>query len=478
MFFNKLSKCAAFIGAVIIASAPIKYPVCFAENQTSNSIGSSAAEESVDSEEIKSEKPKTDSQGRPILGEGETGILIEASSGQVLFEHDSDKRMYPASTTKVMTALIAVEAISAGEVSTDEQIEITSQMLDGLDPDGSNMALKEGELISFENLLKGMMIPSGNDAATAIAYRLSGSAEAFAQRMNQRADELGLKDTHFVNPHGLHDDNHYTTAADMSRIALEAMKYDTFRNIVDIAHVKIPPTNKTEKERYYINTNGLLSAMRYREYVYNGSVGIKTGRTKEAGNCLVSAAQKNGTELIGVLFNGKDVSNSHNDTIRMLDYGFNNFTKIRAVSKDSILGEVKVKRGRSKDSVTLSAESDVYAAVPNGTSADELEIRLNLPDAVRAPIQKGQAIAAASVFYEGTEVGSVTLCADTEIKRSIFWPVMAIGEALWSIALVRWVVYAFSVFAIIFVILTIRNFVREIKRYEKRRRRRNANRRG
>ena len=470
------TKTAAVLCALIMGASAIAPSFGFAvgtETQSSQSTETEAGKKSDGSDSsAEKEQPKTDSQGHPILGSGETGILIESSTGQVLFESDSSKRMYPASTTKVMTALIAVEAVAAGEVSMDEQIEITPQMLEGLDPDGSNMALKEGEIISFENLLKGLMIPSGNDAALAIAYRLSQSPDAFAQRMNDRAQQLGLNDTHFANPHGLHDENHYTTAADMAKIAREAMKHDTFRNIVDIAHVKIPPTNKTEKERYYINTNGLLSTMRYRDYYYKNSIGIKTGRTKEAGNCLVSAAKRNGMELIGVLFGGKDVSDSHKDSIRMLDYGFNNFGSIRAVSKDKILGEIKVKRGRSKDSVTLSAAAETYVVVPKDVSADQLEFRLNTPDALYAPLKKGQTVSDASIIYQGQEIGTVQLCVDADIERSIFWPVMAAGEALWSVALIRWAVYILLAAFIIFAAFTVYSFSQELKRAKRRRRRR------
>ena len=128
-----------------------------------------------------------------------------------------------------------------------------------------------------------------------------------------------------MNPHGLHNENHYTTAADMGKLACVAMKNAIFRDIVDIAHVKIAPTNKTEKQRYYINTNGLLSAMRYTEYFYKGSIGIKTGRTSEAGNCLVSAVAREGLEFVGVLFGGKEIKDSHGETIRMMDYGFENY---------------------------------------------------------------------------------------------------------------------------------------------------------
>lgn len=422
--------------------------------------------------------PRIDAQGKPILGQGETGILIEAGTGTVLFDADSQKRMFPASTTKIMTALVAMEALEAGEAALTDQVEITAAMLDGLDPDSSNMELVEGEVISFEHLLQGLLIPSGNDAAMAIAFRIAGSPEAYVERMNAKAAALGLKDTHFVNPHGLHDEDHYTTAADMAVMARAAMGYETFRDIVDIAHIKMPPTNKREKQRYYINTNGLLSTMRYTGYYYKGSTGIKTGRTTEAGNCLVSSAQKNGMELIGVVFGGKEVGDSHLDTIRMLNYGFDNFESIQAVSKGEILGEIRVKQGKAKDTVTLSAGGGVAVIVPKGTEKDALEIRMNVPDALYAPLTKGQEVATVSILHQGQELGTGLLCADVDIERSVFWPVLALGEWLWSMTVVRILVYLFLAAIAVFVFIMIAGLRKELKRARMQKRRRNRQNRG
>ena len=405
----------------------------------------------------KTENPKEDSQGRPILAAGETGVLIDAKSGNVLFESGGDKAMYPASTTKVMTALVALEAVKRGEIKLTDVIEITEEMLDNMDPDGTNMALKAGEIISFEALLYGLMIPSGNDAAIAIAYMVAGGIEPFVEKMNQRAAEMGLKDTHFENPHGLHDENHYTTALDMAHIAKVAMENETFRNTVDIAHIKIPPTNKTEEERYYINTNGLISAMRYSNYYYPKSTGIKTGYTSQAGNCLVASAEEKGEELISVIFGAEGIDNSHNDSKRLLEYGFNNFEKIAHVFKNQIVGEVDVKQGRSKDSVTLSSVDNIEVLVPNGTKRDQLEIRLNLPEYIYAPVEKGQLVGSVAVYLDGQYLGEGELSADVQIKRSIFWPFMAFGEWLWNFLLIRILVYTlFIIFGLLVVMVALR----------------------
>ncbi len=409
----------------------------------------------------------------PILSDGEAGVLVDSAYGRVLFETNGSKKMYPASTTKVMTALLAIEAVERGELSMDTQVEVTAEMLKDLPIDGSSIGLKEGEIMSLENLLKGLMVASGNDAACAIATAVSKDVSSFVNLMNSRAKELSANDTHFVNPHGLHDDEHYTTALDMAKIACAAMKLDAFRNIVDIAHVKIPPTNKTEQERYYINTNGLLSTMRYTQYFYKGSIGIKTGYTDKAGNCLVSAAAKNGIELIGVVFGAEDSSVSHGDSAKMLDWGFANFTSVTALAKGDMACEIKVKQGRGKDSVTLSAKDTIKAVVKNGTNAQELEFVPEIPDAIYAPVTAGQSVGKLKIMLNGEQVGEGTLLATNDVKRSFFWPIMAFGEWLWSFAIVRIVVYLVIAIIVAFIalfIFAIYNNIKRAKRYRNARR--------
>ncbi len=425
-----------------------------------------------DDEEDEEVNPKRKKGGKPALGEGETGILIDSKSGRVMFEKDSDEKMYPASTTKIMTALLALEAVERGEISMNTQIEVTKEMLADLDPDGTNIALKEGEVLSLENLLRGLMIASGNDAANVIATYIGQSVASFVDMMNSRAAELGANDTHFVNPHGLHDDEHYSTAADMAKIARAAMKLEKFRNIADIAHVKIPPTNMTEQERYYINTNGLLSTMRYTNYFYKGSIGIKTGYTSKAGNCLVSAAVRDGKEFIGVIFGGKDSADSHTDSAEMLDWGFENYTSVTAISKNAMTCEVRVRQGKRADSLPLVSPEAISVVVPNDTPADELEIRPNLPESVCAPIMAGDEIGTVSVLHNGVELASGKLVASRDIERTIFWPIVALGEWLWSMKLVRIATYLLIAAAAIFVAIFIIGVYNNLKKAKHRKTRR------
>lgn len=434
-------------------------------------VEDTAAQETKKNEE-KPSNPERKAGEKPLLGSGETGILIDAASGRVLFESESQKRMYPASTTKIMTALLAFEAIERGELTLDTQVQVTAEMLKDSDPDGSNIALKEGEVMSMDNLLKGLMVASGNDAACAIAAQVGKSIPEFVDMMNSRAAELGCTDTHFVNPNGLHDDEHYTTAADMAKIARAAMSLEKFKKIADIAHLKIPPTNMTEKERYYINTNGLLSTMRYTTYYYKYATGIKTGHTSKAGNCLVASATRDGIDLIGVIFGGAGVADSHKDNIEMFDWGFETYTYIRALQKGDMPCEVRVKLGKSTDSLTLSVAESVNVIVPKGTAAEALEVRPNIPDSVSAPITAGTEIGSVSVFLNGEELGNGVLVASREVERSFFWPVMAAADALWSNTVTRTVIFIILIGAAAFILLFIRGLYVNLKRTKRRKRRR------
>lgn len=425
---------------------------------------------SADKTNAEVSNPTRKSGEKPILGSGETGILIDGTSGYVLFDVDKDKRMYPASTTKIMTALLAIEAVERGETSMSTQVTVTKAMLENLDPDGTSMDLKEGEILSLESLLYGLMIPSGNDAACAIAIHIGKDMNSFVNMMNDRAKQLGAENTHFMNPNGLHDADHYTTAADMAKIAREAMKHEKFRTIVDTAHKKLPPTNFTEKERYYINTNGLVSTMRYGNLYYKYATGIKTGHTTDAGNCLVSSAKKDGVELIGVIFGGKTVTDSHRDSVEMLEWGFENFVPINVFSKNEMPCEIKVKYAKGGGNLALSVKDPVSVVAPKGTDKSELEIKPNIPENIQAPIGVGDKIGTVSVLYHGEELGSGELIAATSVERSFFWPVMMLKDFLWSFLIVRIIVYLVIIAIALFIIMFIIRLIQNIKTANKRRR--------
>ncbi len=236
----------------------------------------------------------------------EGAVLIDGRSREILFSHGCDRILPMASTTKIMTALVAAELLSP-----DDYVKVPK---DAAGIDGSSIYLEAGETVSVKTLLYGLMLESGNDAATALAVLSCGSVDAFAEKMNEKAQSLGLTSTHFTNPHGLPDDSHYTTAYELAVIASAALENKTVAEAVSTQNAIVGGENG-EKKRYFTNHNKLLR-------LYDGACGVKTGFTKAAGRCLVSAAERDGTLLIAVTLGCPDDWNAHT---AMLDYGFDNF---------------------------------------------------------------------------------------------------------------------------------------------------------
>ncbi|MBO4941629.1 MAG: D-alanyl-D-alanine carboxypeptidase [Clostridia bacterium] len=402
---------------------------------------------------------------------GEAAILIDARTGNVLYEKNSEKVMFPASTTKIMTAIVALDAVEKGEISLEQPLTLQKEAFDTLDPDGSSIGLKVGEEMKLINLLEGLLIASGNDAAVTIAQGVSGSIEAFVVRMNEKAKELGLSSTRFENPHGLHHPQHYTTAYDMSQMAFFAMKNKTFRGIVECAHIYLPATNMSDK-RYFINTNNLVSRMRYPYYFYDYATGIKTGSTSEAGYCLVSSAQNGDKSVISVLFNAEDISISHNESKAILEFGLTEFKAQRLAKRDDIFGEVKVKQAADgTDHLLLSAEENLDAMFPKNGDPSKVTITTEIPEKVYAPIKSGQVIGKAIFNYEGKKVGEVNLISTVELDRHFLGFIQTLGEWLWGIKVIRLVVYVFFGLVLGFVALIVIGFVRAIKKSKRKRRR-------
>ena len=244
----------------------------------------------------------------PVI-DAAASILVNASDGNVLFTQNIDAQLPMASTTKVMTAILALQY---GKL--DQQITIGSDAVAAGAGDNSHMGVSRGEILSLRDLLYGMMLPSGDDAAVAVADGISGSQQAFVQLMNARAQALGLTHTHYANPHGLDAPGHYTSASDLVKLAEIAMQNPVFATIVATQHYLIPATSQHQKYDLY-NTNELLGS-------YDGAEGIKTGGTGNAGDCLVFAVLRNDAELFGVVLGAPDDSTRYSDARALLDWGF------------------------------------------------------------------------------------------------------------------------------------------------------------
>ncbi len=249
----------------------------------------------------------------------ETGVLLELESGQILFDKGMDEIRYPASTTKVMTTLLILENVK----DLNQTVTFTDVILPDLAPGNSTINAQVGETLTVEQCLYAIMLASANEICTQMAIQVAGSVDSFVAMMNQRADQLGCKNTHFVNANGLPDPNHYTTAHDLALILAEAVKNENFCKIAGTANYTIPATNKTPYERNLENHNSLLTDG---DYHYDGAIAGKTGHTEAAKNTLVTAATRDDMTLICVVMRS-DGDARFTDTITLFDYGFNNFKK-------------------------------------------------------------------------------------------------------------------------------------------------------
>ena len=345
---------------------------------------------------------------------GEAGILMDTSTGQVLYEKNAHTRLEPASTTKIMTAILALEK---GQLS---DIVVTSK-----EPplaEGTRIYLEEGEKLTLEQMLYSMMLNSGNDAAIAIAEHIGGSVENFVQMMNEKAREIGAKNTTFVNPNGLSEEGHLTTAYDLALISRYALlNFPELRKIVSTKTMEIPWEGQ-EWDRQLINLNKLL-------WNYEGADGIKTGYTSTAGSTLAASVTRDGWQLISVIL--KSDSNISSDSMALLDYGFANFEKKDVVDKSARVTEQKVKYG---DPVELVVKDGFVTVVEKNSLPITQKIIIN-PD-IKAPITRGEILGQMTFFQGDKELDSVDLIATDDVKRKIytfwwFWP-LTISVALYT----------------------------------------------
>lgn len=345
-------------------------------------------------------------------------LLADMDTGRVLYTKNADERCEPASLTKIMTVLLAVEAIESGEADAGEYVAAESDYLAGLDYDSSNAAIQLGEQLRLEDLLYCAMLVSANESCNIIARHLAGSIEAFADRMNERAQQLGCWETHFVNPNGLHVEDHYTTARDLYRITREAMSHPLFAQICSTAEYTVGATYESEA-RELRNTNALLleSGMYGAGYVYDGAFGVKTGHTDEAGYCLVSAVQRDDLRLMAVVLgcegSYEEGYGSFSDTIRLYDWAFERFEKRLILESDKTVATAAVDYGL--DEVSLRPAEDVTLVLP-GEETPEVVVSVE-ETALTAPISAGEALGTATVVYDGEQI-QVPLVAQAEVERN------------------------------------------------------------
>lgn len=407
-----------------------------------------------------------------ITVDATAALLIDLDSDQVLYDQDADQQRYPASITKVMTALLTLEAVGRGELDLSTEVTVDAAALSDITEDSSTANLKAGEVISVKNLLYCLLISSANEAANILAMTVCGDIPTFVERMNQRAQELGMTGTHFVNPHGLHDPDHYSTAWDIYKMTKQAMTHAAFREIVSTSYYTVPATNLSA-ERSLINTNALLTSGKYPGYTFSGTIGVKTGSTGQAGFCLVAAAQKRGHTLVSVVLGAENPTDSKGNVQRkqfseskkLLDWGFTNFTSATLLDQDSYLQEVPVRFSSDTTHVVLRPTQEVTALVPGTYDKERLELRLHLDaDVASAPIQAGDVLGTVTVIYAGEEYAVVDMAAVTDVSFSPFVAfVSSVNTVLGNIY-----VRLMLLIALVFVII---GFVRRFQEYTKEERR-------
>lgn len=331
----------------------------------------------------------------------EAAILIDATTGRILYEKNPDKPEYPASTTKMMTCILALENSNG-----DDIVDIDSR---AVGEDGSSVYLNENDQIKMSELLQATMLASGNDGASAIAYYIGkGSMAEFIKMMNDKAIAIGAENTHFANPNGLTESNHYSTARDLAKIAAYGYKNPEFRKIVSVKEQEIQWVSPSERKDIYGSTNRLL-------WNYDDVTGIKTGYTEAAGGCLVASAEQNGTTLIAVVLRTMDSRTRFLEGRALLDYGFKHIAQKESVDDEKLASTVYVHDSNIFETTVKPATTFSYLVMKN-ENPEDFSYQIDLPNFINAPVKKGDKVGSVNLIYQGTAIGSVDLVADEDIN--------------------------------------------------------------
>ena len=388
-------------------------------------------------------------------------LLVDGSTGQVLLQQDAHEQLYPASLTKCMTTLLVLQAVDEGTLSLDQTITASQTAINMLTDDSSSAGIQAGEQLTVEQLLYCVMVQSANEACYILAEAVSGSVDAFVEEMNAEAERLGCKDTHFVNPCGLHDPEHYTSAWDMYLIVKEAMNYSMFMTLANTKTYTLPATNLSE-ERTFHTTNGLIDRWRYTEYIYPYAQGIKTGHTSNAGYCLVSYAEQGSRSLIGVVLGAQAVTENGSTTIqsfsemrRMFEWGFSSFTSTTILDHASLIEEIPVTLSRQTNYVSLHPSEDVTVLLPSNVAAEDLVQEVTLDsESVEAPVTAGQKLGTITVSDSSGNVYTTTdLVAANDVSASQVLTLLHRIQVLFANPLVKILAVVIAV-AVIFLIVS------------------------
>ena len=342
-----------------------------------------------------------------LVPNAKSTILIEESTGKILYEKNSDEKRAPASMTKVMSMLLIMEALDNKQISLNDEVTISQN---AADMGGSQLFLQPNQTAKVEDLLKGIAVASGNDAVVAMAEKIAGSEEKFVDMMNKKAKELGLKNTQFKNPHGLDEEGHYTSAHDMAIMAKELIKHKNILNYTSIYEEYLTKSDGTKL--WMVNTNKLVK-------FYKGVDGLKTGFTQTAGYCLTATAMKNNTRLISVVMGEDTSANRSTDTVNLLNYGFNSYKVNTIIKKEKNIAKVKVNKGK-EDKVYIRTKENVNELLNVNEKAKKYTLVPEVKN-ITAPVKVGEKVGILKIKYQNKVVKEVDLTVSKNIKKANLW---------------------------------------------------------
>lgn len=390
-------------------------------------------------------------------------INLDDDSYPVVAQKNQDQKMYPASLTKIVTAIVTLNNVS----NLQEQVTVSESAFNILLGTGAQVAgLKIGDTLTVEQLLYLNMVHSACDASEVLAEHVGGTRENFVKMMNDYAASLGCTGTHFVNPDGLHDENHYTTAQDMAKITLDALKNSTFTKIAYTVEYEYGGMN-------YYNTN-LMLRPGYVSYYYEYAKGIKTGSTSEAGYCVITTASKEGYNYLAVVMGAPVIDYNKDgyvekcsfiDAASLFDWAFGSLKYSTIAEQNEIFDEVAVKNGKDADTVRLAAKSDVTRIVPNGLNKSNIIVKVkDKPESISAPVQKGQSVCTADIIYADEVIAEVELVAAQDVELSTFLTVLNAVKDFFSLTAVKIILAVLALGAAVYIALWISKINKKKKR--------------
>ena len=343
-----------------------------------------------------------------LADKAKSAVLIERDTGTILYDKNSDEKLPPASMTKIMTMLLIMEALDKGQIKWDEKVR-TSEYAASMG--GSQIFLEPGEEMTVEQMLKGIAIGSGNDASVAMAEKIAGSSEEFVNMMNKKVEELGLKNTHFKNPTGLPEPDHYSSAHDMALMAKELLKYEEITNFTGKYEDYL--REGTDKKFWLVNTNRLVK-------FYPGVDGVKTGFTNEAKYCLTATAKKDNMRVIAVVFGADTPKDRNAQVTKMLDYAFSQYQTHPLFEKDHVLTQMKVSKGSEKD-VNLMTSEPISVLTKKGEKVDDVTQEILMKNDIKAPVKQGDELGTLQLKKDGKVIAESKLVAEKDINEASWW---------------------------------------------------------